>query len=407
MSCPPHSPLACSPARSRKSSPASPRSAWRATSAPGCDSCPSDLSLDDLAGRRLGRRGNRAAAQGRGVRRAGRRGARPEHRADHTRPGTACPSKVNLRFSPGIEFTRGFSMDAAAAANAFAPFAPPRASPISSDADGRRTSARSASMGAARRPCLPYPCVSRWPMPCAGSSSKPQRARHRGPRRAGGRAAVGVAVPPRRRRFPARRHRHPGDPRAGRDGPGGPGGEDAVIRTGGLTKIYGEVRAVDRHRPRRARGRRLRLPRRQRLRQDHDGADAARPGPGDVRRGGAVRPADAAGRPRRCCPQSAPSSRDRGPTRTCPGPRTSRSSTRLRPTGWRVALGAGAIGEVLEQVGLDPADKRPTKTYSLGMRQRLGLAAALMRRPPCSSSTSRPTGWTRRASATSASCCSG
>ncbi|MCW2761761.1 MAG: transporter related protein [Marmoricola sp.] len=40
------------------------------------------------------------------------------------------------------------------------------------------------------------------------------------------------------------------------------------------------------------------------------------------------------------------------------------------------------IHEVLEQVGLDPADERPTKAYSLGMRQRLGLAAALMRRPP-------------------------
>ena len=40
------------------------------------------------------------------------------------------------------------------------------------------------------------------------------------------------------------------------------------------------------------------------------------------------------------------------------------------------------IGEVLEQVGLDAGDKRPVKTYSLGMRQRLGLAAALMRRPP-------------------------
>jgi ABC-2 type transport system ATP-binding protein len=39
------------------------------------------------------------------------------------------------------------------------------------------------------------------------------------------------------------------------------------------------------------------------------------------------------------------------------------------------------IDEVLEQVGLDPADRRPTHTYSLGMRQRLGLAAALMRRP--------------------------
>ena len=40
------------------------------------------------------------------------------------------------------------------------------------------------------------------------------------------------------------------------------------------------------------------------------------------------------------------------------------------------------VGEVLEQVGLDPADRRPVKAYSLGMRQRLGLASALMRHPP-------------------------
>ena len=39
------------------------------------------------------------------------------------------------------------------------------------------------------------------------------------------------------------------------------------------------------------------------------------------------------------------------------------------------------IAEVLDEVGLDPADRRPTRTYSLGMHQRLGLAAALMRRP--------------------------
>jgi ABC-type multidrug transport system ATPase subunit len=52
------------------------------------------------------------------------------------------------------------------------------------------------------------------------------------------------------------------------------------------------------------------------------------------------------------------------------GPRTPRARRRAR------------VQEVLEQVGLDPADDRPTKAYSLGMRQRLGLAAALMRRPP-------------------------
>jgi ABC-type multidrug transport system ATPase subunit len=39
------------------------------------------------------------------------------------------------------------------------------------------------------------------------------------------------------------------------------------------------------------------------------------------------------------------------------------------------------IGEALEQVGLSGVDRRPVKAYSLGMRQRLGLAAALLRRP--------------------------
>ncbi len=52
------------------------------------------------------------------------------------------------------------------------------------------------------------------------------------------------------------------------------------------------------------------------------------------------------------------------------GPRVGRSARKRR------------IGEVLEQVGLDPGDRRPVKAYSMGMRQRLGLAAALMRRPP-------------------------
>ncbi|MPZ82574.1 MAG: ATP-binding cassette domain-containing protein [Actinophytocola sp.] len=39
------------------------------------------------------------------------------------------------------------------------------------------------------------------------------------------------------------------------------------------------------------------------------------------------------------------------------------------------------IEDALEQVGLAGVDRRPVRAYSLGMRQRLGLAAALLRRP--------------------------
>jgi ABC-type multidrug transport system ATPase subunit len=39
------------------------------------------------------------------------------------------------------------------------------------------------------------------------------------------------------------------------------------------------------------------------------------------------------------------------------------------------------IDEALEQVGLAGVGRRPVKAYSLGMRQRLGLAAALLRHP--------------------------
>jgi ABC-2 type transport system ATP-binding protein len=39
------------------------------------------------------------------------------------------------------------------------------------------------------------------------------------------------------------------------------------------------------------------------------------------------------------------------------------------------------IEAALEQVGLSGVDRRPVKAYSLGMRQRLGLAAAVLRQP--------------------------
>ncbi len=42
----------------------------------------------------------------------------------------------------------------------------------------------------------------------------------------------------------------------------------------------------------------------------------------------------------------------------------------------------GRVDAALEQVGLASAGRKPTKAYSLGMRQRLGLASAWLRRPP-------------------------
>ncbi|MGZ0153171.1 ATP-binding cassette domain-containing protein [Kribbella sp. WER1] len=45
-------------------------------------------------------------------------------------------------------------------------------------------------------------------------------------------------------------------------------------------------------------------------------------------------------------------------------------------------LGQGRVDQVLELVGLTGAGRRPAGGYSLGMRQRLGIAAALLGDPP-------------------------
>ena len=49
--------------------------------------------------------------------------------------------------------------------------------------------------------------------------------------------------------------------------------------------------------------------------------------------------------------------------------------------GGRRATRRRRVEEALEAVGLDGVDGRPVRAYSLGMRQRLGLAGALIRRP--------------------------
>lgn len=47
----------------------------------------------------------------------------------------------------------------------------------------------------------------------------------------------------------------------------------------------------------------------------------------------------------------------------------------------RDKVGGEAIDKVLEEVGLRKDDKRPFRKYSLGMKQRLGLAAAVLESP--------------------------
>ncbi len=47
----------------------------------------------------------------------------------------------------------------------------------------------------------------------------------------------------------------------------------------------------------------------------------------------------------------------------------------------RGVIGLEDCAAAIEDVGLDPADRRPFRKYSLGMKQRLGIAAAVMERP--------------------------
>ena len=100
------------------------------------------------------------------------------------------------------------------------------------------------------------------------------------------------------------------------------------------------------------------------------------PDRGRVRAARASRCRAAAGaRPARA---SARSSRAPPSTPTCPAGTTCCGSTRGTAPSTR-DVPASAIGEALERVGLTAAAGKRYRNYSLGMRQRLGLAAALLR----------------------------
>ena len=153
-----------------------------------------------------------------------------------------------------------------------------------------------------------------------------------------------------------------------------PRATDTVITVDRLAKTYGDSPG----RPRRQLHRRARhdrrLPRPERRRQDHDAPRAARARRAHVRHARSSAPPATATCPSRAA-SSAPCS-------------TPMSGIPVAPPIGHLSVLAGALGvprsrvyAVLDQVGLADAAKRRIGGFSQGMRQRLGLAGALLGEP--------------------------
>ena len=68
------------------------------------------------------------------------------------------------------------------------------------------------------------------------------------------------------------------------------------------------------------------------------------------------------------------------------------------------AIDGRRVDEVLDMVGLASVARKRAGSFSLGMAQRLGIAAALLGDPPVLLLDERSTAWTRRAFTGSATC---
>jgi len=74
-------------------------------------------------------------------------------------------------------------------------------------------------------------------------------------------------------------------------------------------------------------------------------------------------------------------------------------------TACRRKAGSRKIERLLSFSNMTPFKKRHAGRLSGGMKQKLGLACALVHTPKCYSWTSRPTGWTQSRAATSGASC--
>ena len=152
---------------------------------------------------------------------------------------------------------------------------------------------------------------------------------------------------------------------------------DLAIQTDGPHQALPRPDGRRRRRPRRSAGRGVRLPRPERLRQDHDDPDAARPAArrpsGEARVLGSPMPrALDAVLPRVGALVEGPAF---SPFLT--GEQNLRrfdAADRHSPSATREAR----VATALERVGLSNAAKKKAHAYSLGMKQRLGLANALL-----------------------------